>query len=135
MAATLALDAVGLIAAARRRTGLSDLDDATLPSRLADLVAQLDERLAGAARDRAARATYRPAVPTARGGRRSPALLHRQERIEQPIIAFGEGRSGTTVLQMLLGCDPNSRLLEFWEAMRPSPPPGVSDTAERQRQS
>ena len=50
VAATLALDADGLLAAARQRTGLFDLDDDTLHPRLADLVAQLDERLAGGAR-------------------------------------------------------------------------------------
>jgi hypothetical protein len=56
-----------------------------------------------------------------------------QERIERPVIAMGEARAGTTVLQMLLGCDPASRLLEFWEVMRPAPPPGISDTQERRR--
>ena len=57
-----------------------------------------------------------------------------EERIERPIIAFGEPRSGTTVLQMLLGCDPGSRLLRVlggdapvaaaWarRSDRPSPP-------------
>jgi hypothetical protein len=36
---------------------------------------------------------------------------------------------------MLLSCDPGSRVLEFWEVMRPSPPPAISDTAERRRQA
>ena len=135
MAAALALDANGLIAAARQRTGLSDLDDDTLPSRLAYLVAQLDERVAGEARHRAAGVTYDLLCQRLEvvGDRQRYPIA--QERIEQPIIAFGEARSGTTVLQMLLGCDHDSRLLEFWEAMRPSPPPGVSDTVERRRQA
>jgi hypothetical protein len=36
---------------------------------------------------------------------------------------------------MLLGCDSDSRLLEFWEAMHPAPPPGISDTVVRRQQA
>jgi hypothetical protein len=127
------LDADELLAGARGRTGHDDLGDDTLAGRLADLVAQLDVRLSGTARDRAA------AVIDDLLGQRLDVQADRcrhpvdQERIERPIITFGEGRSGTTLLQMLLGCDPESRLLEFWEAMRPSPPPAVSDTERRRR--
>ena len=59
----------------------------------------------------------------------------KDERIETPLVTFGEARSGTTVLQMLLGCDTEARLLEFWEVMRPGPPPGVSDTKERKQRA
>lgn len=48
------------------------------------------------------------------------------ERIAAPIVATGEPRSGTTLLQMLLGQDEHSRLVRFWEVMRPSPPPSLA---------
>jgi hypothetical protein len=129
------LDAQRLIEAACAQTGLHDLDDHTLPDRLAALTRQLETRLDADGRRLAAQTisgllTQRLTFFEDR--KRHPISA---EVIERPIIAFGEGRSGTTVLQMLLGCDPNARLLEFWEVMRPSPPPGISDTAVRQSES
>jgi hypothetical protein len=134
MAANL-LDPQALIAAARAATGLADLCDDSLPARLELLVGQVAPRLDAVGEARAAAVLHgllaqRLAFFEAR--RRLPIA---DERIERPIIAMGEARSGTTVLQMLLGCDPDSRLLQFWEVMRPNPPPGVSDTAERRRRS
>jgi hypothetical protein len=55
------------------------------------------------------------------------------ERINRPIIATGEPRSGTTLLQMLLGQDDNSRLVKFWEVMRPSPPPWLAAADDPRR--
>ena len=137
----MTLDADRAITLARARTGLADLGDDTLAARLADLLTQLDERLDerlddGLDDDGRSRAE---AVVVGLLEERLGVLGARcafpiaDERIERPIIAFGEARSGTTLLQMLLGCDPSSRRLEFWEVMRPSPPPGVSDTTERRR--
>jgi len=130
-----ALDADEIIAAARRSVGADDLGDDSLPGRLADLVAELDRRLDDPARQQAAlviRGLLEQRLGLFEDHRRLPIG---EERIERPVIAFGEPRSGTTVLQMLLGCDPSSRLLEFWEVMRPSPPPGVSDPSERREQA
>jgi hypothetical protein len=126
------LDADELVGLARARTGLSDLGDDTLPVRLAELLGQLEERLdddVGRARAVAVVVGLLEERIRVLGAR--CALPIAAERIERPIIAFGEARSGTTLLQMLLGCDPSSRLLAFWEVMRPSPPPGLSDTAAR----
>jgi hypothetical protein len=47
------------------------------------------------------------------------------EKIEKPMFATGEARSGTTLLHALLSVDPHGRALRFWEVMNPSPPPGV----------
>jgi hypothetical protein len=55
------------------------------------------------------------------------------ERIVRPIIATGEPRSGTTLLQMLLGQEDNSRLVKFWEVMRPSPPPSLAAADDARR--
>jgi hypothetical protein len=48
------------------------------------------------------------------------------EKIERPLFATGEPRSGTTLLHALLAQDPNGRVLRFWELMHPSPPPGLA---------
>jgi hypothetical protein len=133
--ATLTLDADHLLGAARDAAGLDDLDDDTLPSRLADLVAHLAGRLDTQAAAAAAAVIHAFLVQRLQffDDRKHHPIA--AERIEQPIITFGEARSGTTLLQMLLGCDPDARLLEFWEVMYSSPPPGISDTTERRRRA
>ena len=49
------------------------------------------------------------------------------EILATPIVApwfvVGLPRSGTTLLQHLLACDPANRSLRFWEATHPAPPP------------
>jgi hypothetical protein len=131
----LTLDAERLVAAARTQTGLEDLCDDTLPARLADVMGQLDERLDEPSKSRAAAVAQELLVQRLEFFDDRRRLPIADECIERPIIIFGEARSGTTLLQMLLGCDPSSRLLEFWEVMRPTPPPGISDTTERREQA
>ncbi|MGE0387612.1 MAG: sulfotransferase [Gammaproteobacteria bacterium] len=48
------------------------------------------------------------------------------ERIDRPVIATGEPRSGTTLLHALLGEDPQARVARFWAIMHPSPPAGLA---------
>lgn len=131
----LRLDAGELIASAREQTGYSDLEDDALAGRLAILAGWLDQRLDDEGRASAAAVAHRLLVQRLEffAARRRYPLAG--ERIEAPLITFGEARSGTTVLQMLLGCDTEARLIEFWEVMYPGPPPGVSDTAGRRRQA
>lgn len=128
-------DAGELVASAREQTGLVDLDDPTLQDRLATLLAWLDQRLDDRGRARAAAVACGLLVQRLEffAARRRYPLA--DERIEAPLIIFGEARSGTTVLQMLLGCAADARLLRFWEVMYPGPPPAASDTAERRRQA
>lgn len=45
------------------------------------------------------------------------------ERITQPIIIVGQGRSGTSFLQNVLAANPDNGALLQWEAMFPCPPP------------
>jgi hypothetical protein len=132
---TDALDSQCLIATARERAGFEDFGDDALPERVASLVAQLERHLDSAGRQKAADVIAGLLLQRLELFGSHAAMPLGEERIERPIIAFGEGRSGTTVLQMLLGCDPRSRLLEFWEAMYPSPPPGVSDASVRRRRA
>ena len=128
-----AFDAAALVEAAREHTGLHDLDDDTLVTRLAALLDQLGDRLDDAGRARAAAVVHGLLADRLQVFGARATLPIAGERIEAPIIAFGEARTGTTLLQMLLGCDPQSRLLEFWEVMRPCPAPGVSDPADLER--
>src|SRR5262245_49150387 len=134
MAVDPTLDAGQLIAEARHETGLDDLGADTLPARPDDVVAQISTRVEAAVRPRAAAVVHGLLVQRLtffEDRRRFPLAA---ERIERPIITFGEARSGTTLLQMLLGCDPDARLLEFWKVMYPSPPPTTADpTTRRER--
>ena len=86
-----------LLEAAREQTGLDVLGDDTLPGRISDLCAQLDERLDERGRELAATTIIGLLVQRLElfdSFRRYPLA---DERIERPFIAFGEGRSGTTV--------------------------------------
>lgn len=49
------------------------------------------------------------------------------ESITSPVFIIGLPRSGTTLLQRLLACDPNNRPLLYWEAICPAPVPQIQD--------
>ncbi|MBV9996686.1 MAG: sulfotransferase [Caulobacteraceae bacterium] len=128
------LDPERAIEEAKAQTGLSDFDDADLPARLARLMARLGE----AGLDEEGR---RRAHGTAVGFlvARLQVIADRRrypidrEEIARPIIVTGAARSGTTLLQMLLGQAPGARLLKFWEVMRPSPPPSLAGPDDPRR--
>jgi Sulfotransferase family len=50
----------------------------------------------------------------------------KREVITRPFIVTGMPRSGTTVMQYLMGADPASRSPLYWETVWPSPPPGLN---------
>lgn len=52
---------------------------------------------------------------------RHPEML--SAPVAAPWFVVGLPRSGTTLLQQLLACDPENRSLLFWEARCPAPPP------------
>src|SRR5262245_57688957 len=121
------LNADTLLTQAQAETGFSDYGDDTLPARFrlaADYLQKQDMDEAG---QRAA-ANVCLWLLTSRlqfmqDRKRYPIA---DERIEQPLFATGEPRSGTTLLHALLSVDPNGRALWFWEVMYPSPPPGLA---------
>jgi hypothetical protein len=57
--------------------------------------------------------------------KRHPAI--EDEVIEAPVFIIGLPRSGTTIMQEILGADPNARAVQMWEAKFPVPPPAASD--------
>ncbi|MBY0402140.1 sulfotransferase, partial [Myxococcota bacterium] len=50
-----------------------------------------------------------------------------RERIEAPVFVVGLPRSGTTIMEEILGADPNARSVRMWEAKFPVPPPRPED--------
>ena len=53
--------------------------------------------------------------------RRQPRLMGAP--VPLPLIVLGLPRTGTTLLRMLLGCDPAAFVLPFWQLRRPYPIP------------
>jgi hypothetical protein len=113
-----------LVAAARRRTGLSELGDATLLDRLDAQVAavEADTGLSGLGRFLirrrlvgllAARLRFEDFV------RRYPEAL--EVPLEPPVIVVGLPRSGTTHLVNLLATDTRFRSMPWWEVAEPIP--------------
>jgi hypothetical protein len=50
-----------------------------------------------------------------------------EEVIEAPVFIIGLPRSGTTIMQEILGADPSARTVHMWEAKFPVPPPAPGD--------
>jgi hypothetical protein len=121
------LNADALLVQAEAQTGLSDWGDPSLPDRFRLAV----EFLRGCGMDEAGQRAGADTclwLLTSRleffqDFKRYPIA---DEKIEQPLFATGEARSGTTLLHALLSVDPNGRALRFWEVMYPSPPPGLA---------
>ena len=121
------LDAASLLQRARAQTGLSGFGDDSLPERFATAVDFLNGQRLDPAGEAAAESVclglLTSRLEVFEDFRRYPIG---EEKIERPIFATGEGRSGTTLLHALLSVDPNGRSLRFWEVMYPSPPPGLA---------
>ena len=118
------LDPAGLVAAAERRTRLTDLGDPTLLDRLAAQVAavEADTGLSGLGRFLvrqrlvgllAARLRFEDFV------RRHPEAL--EVELEPPVVVVGLPRSGTTHLVNLLATDRRFRSMPWWEVREPVP--------------
>jgi hypothetical protein len=124
------LDEESLLAQARRNTGLDDFGDEQWrePFRilLRSIEQEADLNLIG------------------RLFTRSDLLIHLEGRlritdwykrhpwiedevIREPVFITGLPRSGTTIMQEVLGADPSSRVVRMWEAKYPVPPPAPGD--------
>lgn len=128
------LNAEALLKQAEAQTGLTDYGDDSLPERFGLAVDFLRGLGMDEAGEHAAEAVCLQLLTSRlqvfEDFKRYPIG---KERIETPIFATGEGRSGTTLLHALLSVDPNGRSLRFWEVMYPSPPPGLTGPEDPRR--
>ena len=124
------LDEYSLMAAAQAKIGLSDYgDDGGSRASLRKLVSMLaeDPDLSQRTRETAFDVVLDQLIERLKlvdDRKRFPGIA--RERIERPVFAMGQGRSGTTFLHSLLAEDPASRGPRYWEAMYPSPPLGMA---------
>ena len=126
------LDERSLIEAAVRSTGLSDfgLDEWREP--FAIFLKALDDEaelnLLGRLRTRSEILLLLEArLQIEEAYKRHPEID--EEQITQPLIIVGQGRSGTTYLQAVLGAHPDNGVLMHWEQMFPCPPPEAATYA------
>ena len=134
------LDADRMIAAAKRKTGLSDFGDEWFIEPLRVLVEAINEE-----------ARLHPLGTMVQNTRMVSALCTRlraeQLLSEKPhlrdtevgkiVLIAGLQRTGTTVLHRLIGADPKVRALRSWETLNPLPVPGegMADTHIRKKQA
>lgn len=50
--------------------------------------------------------------------------------VERPVFGLGLPRTGSTALGVILGQDPDTRVLRTWEARQPCPPPEAGDMGD-----
>ena len=120
------LDQESLLGAASRNTGLSDFGEDGWRAHFRVLLDALESEaqlhFVGRILTRSEFLIYLEArLRIVDWYKRHPAAL--DQKIEQPIIILGFGRSGTTILFELLAQDPQFRAVKKWEAMYPCPPP------------
>ena len=128
--AVVPLDEASLLRCAEQNTGLSDYGDEDWREPFRILLSDLEET---------ADLNFFGRVMT-----RSDLLVHLEGRlrvidwfkrhpevedevIEEPVFIVGLPRSGTTIMQEILGADPGARTVRMWEAKFPCPPPAPSD--------
>lgn len=133
---TALLTEAAILEHTRRKARLADVFEASLGHRLEKLVAHLNEILA------ASPDAGEAAIETVSDLLARRALLLQDhldypeigvEAIERPLIVTGCPRSGTTLLNMLIGQDPGNRIPSWWETTRPSPPLALMSATDRRR--
>ena len=122
----ISLDEQRLLDSARHATRLEDFgDDLFLePLRMLLRGLEAEARLTLIGRITAQRDTVGLLVNRLRlqdDRKRHPGI--EEEQIRQPLFIVGLPRTGSTLLHHLLAQDPESRVVQSWEAMLPSPPP------------
>ncbi|MCB1690348.1 MAG: sulfotransferase [Halioglobus sp.] len=124
--ARLPLERDGLVAAARKATGLRDFGDESFLDPMQRLIESLERE---ADLNPLGRYMNRTNILRVLKHRlyahelltRHPEILER--RIADPVVIVGLGRSGTTRLHRLLAADPRFLHLESWESVFPVPYP------------
>jgi hypothetical protein len=124
------LDEESLLRCAMRNTGLSDFgdDDWREPFRLLldDLENTADLHLVGRLMTRSDLLVHLEGrLRVVDWLKRHPEV--EREVIEAPVFVVGLPRSGTTIMEEILGADPNARSVRMWEAKFPVPPARAED--------
>jgi hypothetical protein len=118
-------DEAALLEEARRKTGLRDFGDDAFRSPLRALLAALAEAPLNAVGTMVLRSSIRRSLTQRLLAedwfRRHSEIA--EERITAPIVVVGMMRSGTTLLQRLLACDPRLYAALGWEIGEPAPRP------------
>ena len=121
----------GLLASARKQTGLTDFGPETFRAGLEVLCASLEEEADLTPLGRVAART-RLAGLLANRLRLVESLRNQAvaaEEVSRPIFVLGLPRTGTTVLYGMLAADPAMRSPATWEVARPFPAPSGEDPA------
>jgi hypothetical protein len=118
------LDADALIAAARRRSGLTRFDGEEFREPLTRMLDAIEREARLTATGRLITRTR--LVGILQNRLRAQALFEQHpeildEKVEAPVFIVGLQRTGTTMLQRLLAADPGMRALASWEALNPAP--------------
>ncbi|MGC4113985.1 MAG: SDR family NAD(P)-dependent oxidoreductase [Myxococcales bacterium] len=130
------LDPEALLAAAQKKTGLSDFGDPAGLEPLRMLCAAIERE---ASLHTLGRTIMRGRLVSTIANRlRIEALYREHPEIDQipirrPIVIAGLQRSGTTLLQRLIAADPRARSLASWEAINPAPMPGEGRSGHDKR--
>jgi hypothetical protein len=124
----------GLLAAARKRTGLTDFGADDFREGLQVLTQALDgeARLTTIGRVAARKriiGLLETRLQLVDQRRRDPRVAEQQ--ITQPLFVLGLPRTGTTVLYGMLASNPAMRSPASWEVARPSPPPAPTEDPTR----
>lgn len=126
LAGAIRLDEDSLVAAAKRRTGLSDFgsDDFWEPLRVFLAALESEAQLTPIGRFMARRDVLVKLcnrLEITETFKRHPEIA--EQEVREPLFILGLSRSGTSILHELLAQDPALRSLESWEARYPCPPP------------
>ena len=129
----VSLTADDLLDASAHATGLDDFGDDWFRQPLAHLCEALEDEaqlhLPGRIRARAElQSILQNRLRLVDLWAREPAIA--DEQIRGPIIVTGLGRSGTTLLHELLGCDPQNRAPRLWELVDTVPPTSPAERAD-----
>jgi Sulfotransferase family len=120
------LDAGALLAAARRRSGLSDFGDGRFREGLGVLVDAFNARDDAHAFGRIVFSNHVVSLLVNRLKIQADLTRHPEildVPLARPLFITGLPRSGTTFLHRLMSEDPAGRTLRTWEGWMPSPPP------------
>ncbi|MBZ0253768.1 MAG: sulfotransferase, partial [Candidatus Methylomirabilis sp.] len=125
-----------LLAAARKKTGLSDFGGEAFREPLRRLLEAAEREASLSAMGRIITRTrlLGQLVGRLRAEdlfKRHPEIL--KQRLAPPVFIVGLQRTGTTMLHRLLAADPAARFLASWEATNPAPDPAARSDAEDPR--